>query len=204
MKREDYWSRYEGRNFTIPKFSRNFLIFLVLLVIIIALSYFNFTTGRYASILEANKTQLLNELQACENKTQSLTSQLDTCNQDLEERMQALLTCQSEKSEKELELEKCEDELKDKTDEYELCKFSLNEYEDFMDEHDFDDLEELEGYIDDLKDERNQYRDAFNELKKYAKYYCCYLNQTQGNITHYTISDEGKVSCGQEGSKLTC
>ena len=54
------------------KFSKNSIIILLLITVIIVISYFNFSSGNYLKVLEKNMTSLKTSLEGCKNEISSL------------------------------------------------------------------------------------------------------------------------------------
>jgi len=218
--RINQWKTDYGHDYRlgIPSVNRTFLIFLILLISIGILSYFNFSTGNYAAILEKNITTIKNDLSTCKNQTKILSSDLttcnadlDTCDEDLSSKSSLLTECVDDKRSFSDSLSTCEDDLND-------CENSVKSFRDFCSEEGFDSLDDLINYINDLRegeseceddldecrDEKSNCQNNYDTLKEnYAEDYCCLLNQTEGDITHYSISNN-EINCGTSGTALTC
>jgi len=176
------WSTGYNRN--IPNINKSVIIFLVLIITIGILGYFNYTTGNYVKILEVNKTNIEGHLKTCNNQSQFLSSSLNACNTSLD-------TCNDNLSSKTTSLVKCESEKNSVSNSLSNCNNDLNSCENVRD-----------AYIDDLNacgDDLDHCNNAKATLRdNYAKDYCCLLNKT-----HYTISSN-KITCGDSGTSISC
>lgn len=176
------WSTGYNRN--IPNINKSLIIVLILIITISILSYFNYTTGNYAKILETNKTNLEGHLKACNNQNQFLSSGLDTCNTKLD-------TCNDNLSNKSTSLNKCENEKNGVSNSLSNCNEDLNSCENVRDAYS-NDLNSCGDDLDSCNNAKATLRD------NYAKDYCCLLNKT-----HYTISSN-KITCGDSGTSISC
>ena len=164
------------------KFSKNSIIILLLITVIIVISYFNFSSGNYLKVLEKNMTSLKTSLEGCKNEISSLKNDLNVCNQDLntcednlDSKTQLLISCQSVSGE-------CENKYMSLQSNYTRCEEELNDFKDFLDEKNLDDLSDLRerwsNLNNDLDECLNNLGD-YNELKNnYVHYKCCVANTT--------------------------
>jgi hypothetical protein len=170
---------------SMPSINKSLIISLILITIIGILSYFNYTTGNYVNILEVNKTNLEDQLIACNNQTQCLTANLSTCNINLN-------TCNDALSGKSTSLFKCESEKNSVSDSLSTCNKDLDSCENIRGAYRID-LNSCNGDLDSCNSAKNTLRN------NYAKDYCCLLNKT-----YYTINNN-KITCtDSEGTSISC
>ena len=212
-------------NLNIPRISRSVLIPLVLVVMILVLAYFNFSTGSYISVLEEDKSTFQSQLDTCDTEKQTISSdlsscntELDTCNTGLSGKTSSLSTCESERTSCLDDLDLCEDDIGD----LKLCESDLEDFTDICDRYNRDDPEDLEDYIealrddtDDLENDKDELQDDLSDCNSdksslqsnydtlkgnYAKNKCCPLN-----IFYYRIVSNN-VDCTNNtaDTHITC
>ena len=171
------WEGFEKRNL-----DKRSIIFLVLVVFLVVLSYLNFSTGSYLKILQGNLTSLKANLEACKNESSSLKSDLNLCNQDLDscqgnltEKTQALLNCQSLSGE-------CEKNYASLKSNYTSCKDRLDGFYSFLDEKGLSDLTELRERWNEMKEDLSNCLNDLGDYEalrdNYVHYKCCVANAT--------------------------
>lgn len=230
--RTNYGNRYAPKKpleerIKIPKTGITLLILLILVIVVGALGYYSYTTGSYLGILQENRTVLEEQLTGCNEELNTLSSDLSTCNENLTGMTTSLDECESEGTRLSSSLETCEGSLGVTEEDYNKCELDrkdceieLEDFGDFLDDKDLDNLLDLDDFIDNLEDDlsdcdddRDDWTSKYNTcnsdlsawkndyktlegtynttLNDYANYYCCFYNEIYGNVTHYNITAEG-------------
>jgi len=181
------WSTNYNKKYqwNFPSINKSLIISLILIIIIGILSYFNFTTGNYARILETNKTALEDQLRTLNNQTQCLAQNLsacninlNTCNNVLTSKSTSLLNCQNEKNGISSSLSDCNQNLG-------VCESRIDAYG--------NSLNSCSSDLDYCNNAKSALRD------NYARDYCCLMNKT-----HYTINNN-RISCVDSGgTSISC